>query len=126
MSQDVYFRLGERLNHYAVKMLLVEPFLNILREIYDEKEAELGAEFPMGGFTASELAEKLGREEGALTELLERMADKGLIFVTKTEGVSRYALTPFVPGVKAVPEDPRPPRRHVCGQAGRQNIRGLL
>jgi ferredoxin len=99
MSQDVHFRLGERLNLYAVKLLLVEPFLDILREIYNEEEAELGAEFPMGGFTAAELAETLGREKGALTELLERMADKGLIFVTKTEGVSRYALTPFVPGV---------------------------
>jgi hypothetical protein len=31
MSQDVYFRLGERLNLYVVKMLLVDPFLDILR-----------------------------------------------------------------------------------------------
>jgi len=100
MSEDVFFKLGERLNHYQVKMLLVEPFLDLLRVIYTEEEARLGAEFPLGSLTAQEAAEKLGREPGPLTALLETMADKGTIFVTKTDdGVSRYALTPFVPGV---------------------------
>jgi formate hydrogenlyase subunit 6/NADH:ubiquinone oxidoreductase subunit I len=100
MSEDLYFRLGERLNQYQVKILLVEPYLNILREIYSEEEAALGAELPMGSLSAAELGERLGREEGALAILLERMADRGTVFVTKTEeGVSQYALMPFVPGV---------------------------
>ena len=99
MTNDVYFKLGERLNHYQVKLMLVEPFLNILRELYTEEEAQLGSEFPLGGFTASELAEKLNRDQASLTALLETMADKGLIFVTKTKGATHYALTPFVPGV---------------------------
>ena len=34
MSDDVYFRLGERLNQHQVKMLLVEPYLKILQEFY--------------------------------------------------------------------------------------------
>jgi hypothetical protein len=88
------------LNLYQLKILLVEPYLNILREIYEEEEAQVGSELPMGSYTASELAAKLGRDEKSLTELLETMADKGTIFVTKTEeGVSQYSLTPFVPGV---------------------------
>jgi len=99
MSTNIYFRLGERLNQYQVKMLLVEPYLNILREIYTEEEAELSAEFPMGGHTAPELATKINRDERSLTELIERMADKGLIFVTKDTKGTQYALTPFVPGV---------------------------
>lgn len=100
MEQDVYFQLGERLNQYQVKLLLVEPFLKILREIYTEEEARLGAAFPMGAHTASQLAQVLGREEKTLTELLERMADKGTVFVTRGEdGQKRYALTAFVPGV---------------------------
>ncbi|MEW6443922.1 MAG: 4Fe-4S dicluster domain-containing protein [bacterium] len=100
MSQDAYFQLGERLNEYQVKMMLVEPYLKILREIYTDEEAQLGAEFPLGAHTAPELGQKLGRPEKPLAELLERMADKGTIFVTKSDdGVSRYALTPFVPGV---------------------------
>ena len=100
MSEDVYFRLGERLNEFKMKMLLVEPYMKILREFYTEEQATLGAEFPIGAFTAEELAEKLNREKGPLVDLLEDMADNGLIFVTKTDaGVSRYALTQFVPGV---------------------------
>jgi Fe-S-cluster-containing hydrogenase component 2 len=100
MSEDAYFQLGERLNQYQVKLMLVEPFLKILREIYTETEALFGAGFPMGAYTAGELAQKMEREEKPLTELVERMADKGTVFVTKNDqGVSRYALTPFVPGV---------------------------
>ena len=100
MSEDVYFRLGERLNEYNTKMLLVEPYLKILREFYTEEQAELGAEFPVGVFTVDELVEKLNREKGPLTDLLETMADNGLMFVSKTkEGINRYALTQFVPGV---------------------------
>lgn len=100
MEQDVYFQLGERLNQYPVKMPLVEAYLNILREIYTEEEARLGAQIPVGVHTAQELAQRLNRPEKPLTELLERMADKGTIFVQRTEdGQSRYALTPFVPGV---------------------------
>jgi len=100
MTEDIYFRLGERLNHYQVKMLLVDGYLNILREIYTEEEARVGAEVPLGSYTAAELSEKLGRDEAPLTSLLEIMADKGTVFVTKTEeGIHHYALTPFVPGV---------------------------
>jgi len=100
MTEDIYLRLGERLNHYQVKMLLVDGYLNILREIYTEEEALVGAEVPLGSHTAAELSEKLGRDEASLTSLMETMADKGTVFVTKTEeGIHRYALTPFVPGV---------------------------
>ena len=100
MSEDLYFKLGERLNENPMKMLLVDPFLDILREFYAEEEATLGAEFPLGAHKAHDLAGKLNRDEKELTHLLETMADKGLIFVAKTEdGDSEYSLTQFVPGV---------------------------
>ena len=100
MSEDLYFKLGERLNENPMKMLLIEPFLDILREFYTEEEATLGAQYPLGAHKAPDLARQLDRDEGELTELLETMADKGLIFVAKTEdGDSQYSLTQFVPGV---------------------------
>ncbi len=100
MSEDVYFKLGERLNEYPVKILLVEPYLNILREFYSEKQAAIGGVFPLGGHTAAEAAKKLNRDEKETLDLLEAMADNGTMFVTKTDdGVLKYALTPFVPGV---------------------------
>jgi len=100
MSEDVYFKLGERLNENPMKMLLVAPFLDILREFYTEEEATLGAQFPLGAHKVRDLAGQLNRDEGELRELLESMADKGLIFVAKTKhGEREYSLTQFVPGV---------------------------
>ena len=100
MHDDVYFRLAERLNQHRVKMLLVESYLKILQEFYTPEQAELGAAMPEGAFPAAELAKRLNRDQEPMTEMLETMADKGLIFVIKgDDGVSKYALTQFVPGV---------------------------
>ena len=100
MSQDTYFRLGERLNEYPVKMLLVDPFFSILREFYSEEQAALGAEYPTGAHTAAEAADKLNRDVKELEPMLETMADNGTMFVTQNDdGINQYSLTPFVPGV---------------------------
>jgi NAD-dependent dihydropyrimidine dehydrogenase PreA subunit len=100
MQDDVYFRLGEQLNQHQVKILLIEPYMRILREFYTPEQAELGAQLPVGALTAAELADTLNRDLEPLTAMLETMADNGLVFVTRGEdGVSKYALTQFVPGV---------------------------
>ncbi len=98
-EDDVYFRLGLRLNESQVKMLLVEPFFKILEEFYTLEQAEIGAQFPLGAFTAAELTKTYDWDEETVAAKLEEMADNGLIFVTKQEGGGRkYALTQFVPG----------------------------
>jgi len=99
-EDDVYFRLGLRLNENSVKMLLVEPFFKILEEFYTPEQAEIGAQLPVGAFPVSELIKTYDMDAETLTEKLESMADSGLIFVIKLEGGGRkYALTQFVPGV---------------------------
>jgi len=99
-NDDVYYRLGMRLNEHQVKMLLVEPFFKILEEFYTPEEAEVGAQFPIGCFTVDELRKTYDQDAESLTERLESMADKGLIFVIKgKDGVRKYTLTQFVPGV---------------------------
>ena len=99
MGEDVYFQLGVRLNEYMVKMPLVEPFLKVLREIYSEEDALLGSQFPLGSHTLPEVAKLLKRDEKPLGIQLEKMADQGLLFTVKEKKVTRYSLTPFVPGV---------------------------
>jgi len=97
---DVYYRLGMRLNENQVKMLLVEPFFQILEQFYTPEQAEVGAKFPIGSFTIAELTGTYDQDAESLTERLETMADKGLIFVIKgKDGVRKYTLTQFVPGV---------------------------
>jgi NAD-dependent dihydropyrimidine dehydrogenase PreA subunit len=100
MAEDVYYRLGERLNEYPVKMPLVDAFLDILREYYTEEQAALGAAIPRGAHLARDLATLLSRDEQKLVASLETMADSGLIFTARNDaGETEYSLTPFVPGV---------------------------
>jgi len=99
MEENVFYKLGMRLNEYPLKMLLVESFLRVLREIYTEEEAQLGSEFPLGSHTLPEAAKLLNRDEKILGVLLEKMANQGTLFTIKDKGVTRYSLTPFVPGV---------------------------
>jgi NAD-dependent dihydropyrimidine dehydrogenase PreA subunit len=99
-SDNVYYRLGLRLNENQVKLLLVEPFFKILEEFYTPEQAEVGAHFPIGAFTTAELTKTYNQDPESLTEMLETMADTGLVFVIKgKDGVRKYTLTQFVPGV---------------------------
>jgi Na+-translocating ferredoxin:NAD+ oxidoreductase subunit B len=99
MTQDIYKKLGERLNRFEGKNPLVESFFKILEQMYAVEEAQLAVDFPDGLYTARELAKFLGRNEGELKKLLEIMADKGTAFTERSEtGELRYELIPYVPG----------------------------
>ena len=100
MSEDIYVKLGERLNQNQVKLPLIEPVLAFLRDVFTEEQAGLGAEFPTGAHSLKQLAEQLNRDETGLERLLEEMADEGLIFVEKKEDDQKeYSLSPFAPGI---------------------------
>jgi len=100
MSEDIYVKLGERLNQNLFKLPLIDPVLAFLRDVFTEEQAELGAEFPTGAHTLQNLAKQLNRDEAALERLLEEMADEGLIFVErKGKDRKEYSLAPFVPGI---------------------------
>jgi formate hydrogenlyase subunit 6/NADH:ubiquinone oxidoreductase subunit I len=100
MTEDLYFKLGERLNENPIKWPLDDVFLGILREYYTEKEAALGANFPLGSHPIGALAKQLDRDEEALLGLLNAMADNGQVFTAKgKDGGVEYSLTPFFPGV---------------------------
>jgi len=100
MNQGVYTRLGERLNQNPHKLPLDEPVLALLRHLFTEEQASLGAEFPLGAHTAAALAMQLGRDEKELIALLEEMATRGLIFTNRQEdGSTEYSVNPYVPGI---------------------------
>ncbi|MBI9074954.1 MAG: 4Fe-4S dicluster domain-containing protein [Desulfatibacillum sp.] len=100
MDQDVYNRLGERLNKNPARFPLVAPVLDFLRSIFSEEEALLGADFPLGSHSAEKLSELMGRDLETLRPMLEEMADKGLVFSKDAAtGEREYSLTPFMPGL---------------------------
>ena len=99
MSNDIYFKLGERINQFEGKIAIVESFLKILQEMYTEQEAQFATNIPHGAFTAAELAQMLGKDESEITALLKTMSDKGTVFNYPSEtGGQKYELTPFFPG----------------------------
>ena len=54
----------------------IQPVHFFLKRIFAEEQAALGAEFPMGAHTARDLAASLNRQESAMMDLLETMADQ--------------------------------------------------
>ena len=62
VTEDMYFKLGERLNENPLKWPLDDVFLGILREYYTEAEAALGAVFPLGMYSSRDLARHAGRD----------------------------------------------------------------
>ena len=99
MTEDIYRKLGERLNEFEGKNPLVNSYIKILQKMYTKEEAQVAANFPEGLHSAGELADffKRGREE--MSGLLEKMANNGQIFSCKSDtGGLSYELIPYVPG----------------------------
>lgn len=100
MSDPVYVQLSERLNQFESKAAPIETFFRILEEIFTKEEAGIAAVFPDGALTAPQLAEHYKKDVAQMTSVLEKMADKGQVFVTRTEqGGKKYELCPWMPGV---------------------------
>ncbi len=100
MTEDIYFKLGERLNENPYKWPLNDLFLDVLREYYTEDQAVFAAAFPIGQHSSGALARYYDCDEDGLLVSLNAMADLGMIFTSRTkDGEVEYSLTPFLPGV---------------------------
>jgi len=80
MSDDTYLKLVESLNRFGSQLPMVPSFLKPLQELCTEEEADFCARLPGGQLTVSELAKKSDRQEAELSEQVESMADKGMLF----------------------------------------------
>jgi ferredoxin len=100
MTEDVYRRLQQRLDDYSIGFPAAESGLDqkILQRLFDPEEADMYLDLTLLLETPDQIAARTGRELGQLTELLERMVDKGLIFRLKREE-TKYAASPYVVGV---------------------------
>ena len=100
MSENIYVKLGERINRNAARMPLIPEVIGFLEGIFSEEQAELAAGLPIGAHTLKALAKELNRDAAKLHDMLEQMADEGLIFVSRTDtSENEYSLPPFAPGL---------------------------
>ncbi len=72
---------------------------DLLEELFAPEEAELACTMPLDLQTAEKIAEGAEKSLDESTGILERMADKGLVFATEKSGTTLYRLMPLAPGI---------------------------
>lgn len=101
MSESVYERLREHLDSlptgYPQTQSGVE--LRILKKLFTEEEAEMACHLKPFLEPSEQIAQRLGRDPGSVSELLYRMSRKGLIFRGKSKGIHQYMAMMFVVGI---------------------------
>jgi ferredoxin len=100
MSSEVYDKLIDNLMLVggAIPIYKCEEFTALIQALFDPEEAELAASMPLGMQPVEAISEKVDRPADAIVPLLERMADKGLVFHRIRNDKPHYKLMAVLPG----------------------------
>lgn len=77
----------------------IPEFYALVTELYTPEEAEVTVAMPRGFNPAGAVAAAMGKSEEEVAEILETMADKGLLICGDLGGGRFYSSSPFVPGI---------------------------
>ncbi len=97
-KEEILRQLRERLDKNPIGLPEHTSIYEILSILFTEKEAELGAKFPLGTVTIEELQNSIGKGRQELEEILKGMMKKGLVVTVKKGGQTRYLLSPAFVG----------------------------
>ncbi|MBU2514629.1 4Fe-4S binding protein [bacterium] len=97
---DLYEQLREKLHQLSVGFPKTESGveIKILKKMFDRDDAELFLEMTPFIQKLGTIAKKTGRDPAETARLLEKMAEKGLIFRLRRGDNSMYAASAFVVG----------------------------
>jgi ferredoxin len=95
-----YTDLQRRIDQLPAGFPDTEEAMDILRLLFSPEEAEMVSKMPLKPLSARRIARRVKRPEGEVTALLERMADRGLIFDMHNAKRDRmvYCVAPPVVG----------------------------
>ena len=104
MSDDLYFRLREKIDQYSTGFAATESGveIKILKKLFTEDEAQMYLNLNEDLQTAEEIARKTGGDTKETEALLQRMTEKGHTFprFPKKAGESfYYAAAPYAHGI---------------------------
>lgn len=101
MAKEVYRKLQQQLDQYSVGFPAVASGveIRILEKIFTEEEAEIALHLSMALETTESVAERTKRDPKAVAALLDRMANKGLVFRWRRNEAVKYGAIPFVIGI---------------------------
>jgi len=101
MTDPIYepLRLALQLRGGSMPALDCPEFIALIKYLFTPREAEMAAELPILPTPVSGISDKPGRSQKELTEILERMADNGVVFTSDRDNVRYYGLMPLLPGI---------------------------
>ncbi|MCJ7663855.1 MAG: 4Fe-4S binding protein [Desulfobacterales bacterium] len=101
MAKEVYRKLQEQLDQYSVGFPATDSGveIKILKKLFAEEEAEIALHLSMALETPESVAQRTERDPVAMAILLDRMADKGLVFRWRRSGTVKYGAIPFILGI---------------------------
>jgi len=101
MSDTAYHALRDFLDRYPLGFPETESGveIEILKRLFTEDEARLAVRLSPFLEEIEQIAERLGMEVDGLTEELEEMVEKGLVFRVRRRGVATYRAAPFMIGL---------------------------
>jgi len=94
-----YAELRARLDEFPLGAPPHESLDGILTELFTPEEAAVAAKLPQLPAPLPEIAAGLGLAPAAAQAILERLADRGVVFAFVREGATFYSLLPLVPGI---------------------------
>lgn len=99
--KDVYEKLRERLDDMAAGYPQTESKveIRILKRLFTKEEAELFLQLKPLLEKPRDVAQRLSRDPDEISEMMEQMAKKGLLFRKRKGDLTRYAVLPYVVGV---------------------------
>ena len=97
-KEAILKQLQKRLHQNPVGLPEHTSVYEILSILFSDKEAEVGAKFPLGLVTIEELRKGVGIEGEELEGILKGMMKKGLVVSSKKDGQVRYLLSPGLTG----------------------------
>lgn len=102
-GDDVYERLRQNLDTFVVGCPPAPEIEEILRLLFSEDEALLACGLTFMPRSADEVTEKAGLPVEGAGQVLEGLADKGVVRSKEKGGVRVYTLLPIMPGIFELP-----------------------
>jgi Na+-translocating ferredoxin:NAD+ oxidoreductase subunit B len=101
MKKDLYRQLQEKLDGYAVGFPATESGveIEILKKLFSEEDAEIFLNLTPSVEKPQDIAARLNLPEKELSEKLEDMASRGLLFRLKRNSEAKYGATAFIHGI---------------------------
>lgn len=100
MSDELYDQLADLFNQIGYGSRKAPELKALLKELFNEEEARAALNTsPLSPESPATVAEKIGEDSEHTARLLDKMADKGLIYCSERDGEKWYKTIQLVPGI---------------------------